>query len=157
MTRPSERAKTFLTTSLVRSRQTPSRPSGLLHQAQPSFSLAPKIHYALGGVPKILIGNASNKFGEFRCVALSLSSLKLFSCITKKEKTNGIISQGADFENDLLVNTDRHDSGTEYVGCLLPNFFMIYFGQKTPTWDITSDNAHSAETVLSLHLNYFST
>ena len=88
----------------------------------------------------MLIGNASNKLGEFSCVALPISSLKLFRCITKKDKTNGIISHRADFESDLLVNTDWHESGTKYVGCLLPNFFMIYFGQKPPTGDITSNN-----------------
>ena len=48
------------------------------------YLFAPKIHYDLGGTPKTLIGNASNKLGEFRCVALPLSSLKLFRCITKK-------------------------------------------------------------------------
>jgi len=70
------------------------------------YLFAPKIQYNLGGAPKMLIGNASNKLGEVSCVALPLSTLKLFTCITKKEKANGIISHGADFKNDLLVNTD---------------------------------------------------
>ena len=77
-------------------------------------------------------------------MALPISSLKLFTCITKKDKVNGIISHGADFENNCLVNTDWFDSGTNYVGCLLPNFFMIYFGQKPPTGDITSGNVKLA-------------
>ena len=37
------------------------------------------------GAPKMLIGNASNKLGEFSCVALPLSSLRLFRCITKQK------------------------------------------------------------------------
>ena len=51
------------------------------------YLFAPKIHYDLGGAPKMLIGNASNKLGEFSCVEFPCSPLKLFRCITKKEKT----------------------------------------------------------------------
>ena len=43
------------------------------------YLFAPKIHFGLGGAPKMLIGNASKKFREFSCVALSFSSLKLFT------------------------------------------------------------------------------
>ena len=43
------------------------------------YLFAPKIHYDLGGIPKMLIGNNSNKPGEFSCMALPLYSLKLFS------------------------------------------------------------------------------
>ena len=60
------------------------------------YLFAPKIHYDLGGAQKMLIGNASNKLGEFSCVALPFFSLQLFTFITKKEKANGIIFHGAD-------------------------------------------------------------
>ena len=42
-----------------------------------------------------------------------------------------------DFANNGLVNTDWHNSGTAYVGLLIPNFFILYFGQKPPTGDET--------------------
>ena len=30
---------------------------------------APRIHHDLGGEPKLIVGNASNKLGEFSCLA----------------------------------------------------------------------------------------
>ena len=32
------------------------------------YLFAPKIHHHLGGAPKSIVGNASNKLGEFSCV-----------------------------------------------------------------------------------------
>ena len=48
------------------------------------------------------------------------------------------------FENGNLVNTDWHNSGTMYMGLLLPNFFILYFGQKPPTGDVMSDDVKRA-------------
>ena len=48
------------------------------------YLFAPKIHHGLGGVPKVIVGNASNKLGEFSCVSVLLASLKLFACIAQK-------------------------------------------------------------------------
>ena len=45
------------------------------------YLFAPKIHYDLGGAPKSIVGNASNKLGEFSCVTVPISSLALFACI----------------------------------------------------------------------------
>ena len=55
------------------------------------YLFAPKIHHDLGGTPKLIIGNASNKLGEFSCVAMPLASLKLFGCITSKDKVDGMM------------------------------------------------------------------
>ena len=49
------------------------------------YLFTPKIHHDLGGTPKMIIGNASNKLGEFSCVAMPLASLKMFGCITQKD------------------------------------------------------------------------
>ena len=103
------------------------------------YRFAPKIHHDLGGTPTLIIGNASNKLGEFSCVAMPLAYLKLFGCITRKDKVDAMMLYKLDFKNDALVNTDWHDSGTTYVGLLLPNFFILYFGQKPPTGDVMSD------------------
>ena len=32
------------------------------------YLYAPRIHHNLGGEPKLIVGNASNKLGEFSCV-----------------------------------------------------------------------------------------
>ena len=92
----------------------------------------------------MIIGNASNNLGEFSCVAMPLASLKLFGCITAKEKVDGMMHHKSDFKNNVLVNTDWYNLGTAYVGLLLPNFFILYFGQKPPAGDITSDDVKLA-------------
>ena len=92
----------------------------------------------------MIIGNASNKLGEFSCVAVNLASLKLFGCITQKDKVDTMMPYKSDFENIDLINTDWHNSGKTYVGLLLPNFFILYFGQKPPTGHITSDDVKMA-------------
>ena len=43
-------------------------------------------------------------------------------------------------ENKLLANTDWYNTREKYVAVLLPNFFILYFGQKPPTGDIMSDD-----------------
>ena len=37
-------------------------------------------------------------------------------------------------ENKALANTDWYGSGEKYVDALLPNFFILYFGQKNTYW-----------------------
>ena len=89
----------------------------------------------------MIIGNASNKLGEFSCVAVNLASLKLFGCITQKEKVDAMMPYKLAFKNGNLINTDWHIFGTTYVGLLLPNFWILYSGQKPPTRDVTLDDA----------------
>ena len=45
-----------------------------------------------------------------------------------------------ELENKALANTDWFNSKEQYVCALLPNFFILYFGQKPPTGDIMSDD-----------------
>jgi len=100
------------------------------------YLVAPKIHHDLGGAPKSIFRNTSNKLGEFSCMFMTLASLKLFVCIAKKEKLAGLLSYLLELKNDLLANTDWFDTTKKYVAVLLPNFFILYFGQKPPTGDI---------------------
>jgi hypothetical protein len=75
------------------------------------YLFAPKIHHDLGGTPKMIIGNTSNKLGKFSCVAVNLASLKLFGCITQKKKVDAMMPYKSDFMSSNLVNTDWHNSG----------------------------------------------
>ena len=50
------------------------------------YLYSPRIHHDLGGEPKLIVGNASNRLGKFSCVYTPIESLKLFACITEKEK-----------------------------------------------------------------------
>ena len=49
------------------------------------YLYAPKIHHDLGGESKLIVGNASNKLGEFSCLYIPFASLKMFACIAKKD------------------------------------------------------------------------
>ena len=73
-----------------------------------------------------------------------LASLKLFACIAEKEKLDALLPYLLALEKDALANTDWFNTNKKYVGVLLPNFFILYFGKKPPTWDITSDDVKMA-------------
>ena len=51
-------------------------------------------------------------------------------------------------KNKALANTDWFDTREQYVAVLLPNFFILYFGQKPPTGDIMSDYVKMAFTTI---------
>ena len=63
---------------------------------------------------------------------IPFESLKLFACIAEKEKLDTLLKYLLDLENEALVNTDWFNSIEQYVCALLPNFFILYFGQKPP-------------------------
>ena len=74
------------------------------------YLYAPRIHHDLGGEPKLIVGNASNKLGEFSCVYIPFASLKLFACINEKEKLDTLLKYLLDLENEALANTDWFNS-----------------------------------------------
>ena len=55
------------------------------------YLFAPKIHHNLGGAPKSIPGNASNKLGEFSCLTVPIASVKLFACIAKEKKPDELL------------------------------------------------------------------
>jgi len=117
------------------------------------YLYSPRIHHYLGGVPKLIVGNASNKLGEFSCVYIPFASLRLFACMANKKKLDTLLKYILDLENEALAETDWCNStDKKYVCSLLPNFFILYFGQKPPTGDITGSKAQAfgtGEDVLS--------
>jgi hypothetical protein len=44
------------------------------------------------------------------------------------------------FTSDLLTNTDWADLLDNIIGALIPNFFIVYFGQDFPQGAISSNN-----------------
>ena len=107
------------------------------HEIQ--YLYAPRVHTDLGGEPISNIGNVSNNQGEYTCVMMPLASLRFFTCITEKADAS-LVPYGDDFDADGLKNTKWHAAATPIVGFLLPNFFIIYFGQDTPTGNIANDD-----------------
>ena len=64
----------------------------------------------------------------------------MFARIAKDKKLEGLLPYLLALKNEALANTDWFDTREKYVAVLLPNFFILYFGQKPPTRDIMSDN-----------------
>ena len=71
---------------------------------------------------------------------IPFSSLKLFACVAEKEKLEDLLKYILALGNKALANTDWFNSTKQYVCALLPNIFILYFGQKTPTGDIMSND-----------------
>ena len=69
-----------------------------------------------------------------------ISSLALFACIATEKKLVELLSYLLALENKLLANTDWFDTSKKYEAVILPNFFILYFGQKPPTGDMMLDD-----------------
>jgi hypothetical protein len=105
------------------------------------YLYAPRIHHDLGGEPTLIVGNASNMLGEFSCVYIPFTALRQFVCMADEKKMDSLMFYLLHLENEILANTDWFDSpDKKYVCALLPNFFILYFDQKPPTGDITTDD-----------------
>ena len=110
------------------------------------YLYAPRIHHNLGGDPKVIVGNASNKMGEFSCVYIPLTAMSMFVCMAMEKKLDGLVHYMTDLQNETRRGTAWHGKpDDERYGCaLLPNFFILYFGQKPPTGDIATDDVKMA-------------
>ena len=75
-------------------------------------------------------------------MTVPIASLKLFACIAEEKKLMGLLPYLLALKNKVLANTDWFQSTDDkYVAVLLlPNFFILYFGQKPPTGDIMLDD-----------------
>ncbi len=79
-------------------------PGNLLIQ----YLCAPKVHTDLAGKPLAIVGNTSNKFGEFSLAMIPLSSVKMFISIVQKDDDVhllNLIEHGNDIPNNLRKDT----------------------------------------------------
>ncbi len=110
------------------------------------FLYVPQIHFNLAGEPIALIGNLSNKMGEFSLIKINVTSICLFPYIKDKATMEANLNHGDDMPTDWLIKTDWKDFKEPIVGMLIPNFFITYFGQVLPHGNI-SDNEIKAKQV----------
>ena len=104
------------------------------------YLINPQIHCELIGTPPTIIGNASNKRGEFCLAKRDLKSIRLFLCIAIKNEFDYLLVHGDDILQELHGETNDLKSFTNpLVATLVLNFVTIYYGQKTPHGDITND------------------
>jgi hypothetical protein len=103
------------------------------------FLYAPQIHFNLAGKPIAFIGNSSNKMGEFSLIKINVTSICLFHYIKDKATMDGSLNHGDDLPTALLSKTDWKDFEEPFIGTLIPNFFITYFGQVLPHGNISDD------------------
>jgi len=106
------------------------------------YLYAPQIHKDLGGKPIGIVGTSSNKTGEFSCVYMQLSNFKLFPSVDSEASMNEFLKHTEldEIPTENLKHTDWKDKTGPFRGTLLPNFFIVYFGQEIPQGKITSDD-----------------
>jgi hypothetical protein len=111
-----------------------------------SFSLqylhAPQLHCNLSGKPIAIVGNCSNKPGEFTMIKIDVASIRVFPLFKDKTKMDAALTHGEDIPEAYLAHTDWSslEDPVTIVGTLVPNFFVIYFGQDLPHGSIDDDD-----------------
>ena len=115
-------------------------PGNLLVQ----YLCGPKIHTDLAEKPLAIIGNASNKIGEFSLAMIPLSSIKMFFAVVEKECDADLLNHGDNIPDEFCKDTKLHQSLAAHVGMALPNIFLIYFEKNIPLGPITSDETKLA-------------
>jgi hypothetical protein len=103
------------------------------------FLYAPHIRFNLDGKPIALIGNSSNKMGEFSLIKINVTFIRLFPYIEDKVTMDDSLNHGDDLLTALLSETGLKDFEEPIVGTLIPNFFITYFGQVLPHCDINDE------------------
>ena len=105
------------------------------------YLYAPQVHYDLSGTPLAIIGNSSNKKGEFSLIKVDIASFRLFAFVDAKSSINQNLTHGEEIPTKYLSDTQGWKDFTDpLVGALVPNFFIIYFGQKLPQGDVREDD-----------------
>jgi hypothetical protein len=109
-----------------------------------SYIYAPQVHTDLSGNFIGLVGNTSNKIGEFSCVHIHKDAFGLFQIIdynvNMEEAMPGHSSTVTLFASNLLTNTEWKNLSDAIIGVLFPNFFIVYFGQDFPKGDISLED-----------------
>jgi hypothetical protein len=81
--------------------------------------------------------------GEFSCIYMNLSNFKLFPFVETTASMSGLLKHTEVTQllpEHLKHTTDLKDMANPIRGTLLPNFFIVYFGQEIPHRIITSDD-----------------
>ena len=95
------------------------------------YLYAPQVHYDLSGTPLAIIGNSSNKKGEFNLIKIDMASFRLFAFVDAKSSIDQNLSHGDKIPTKYLSNTqDWKDFTDPLVRALVPNYFFLYFRQR---------------------------
>jgi hypothetical protein len=72
----------------------------MLHHLAVPFD--PMIHHNLSGAPTTIIGNSSNKEGEFSLMKIEIAFFQLFPYIAPKKDFDHLLVHGQDLTKELL-------------------------------------------------------
>jgi hypothetical protein len=98
------------------------------------------IHHDLAGNPTTIIGNSSNKQGEFSLVKIYIAFFCLFPYLGPERTFNTLLPHGEELTEELLDETTDLKSFQEpIVATLVPIFFIIYCGQNDMHGNNTTD------------------
>jgi hypothetical protein len=98
----------------------------------------------------MLIGNSSNKEGEFSLIKMDVTMIHLFPYVKDKVTIASTFTFGEEFPKDLLTTTDWADFTNPIMGTPVPNFFITYFGQQLAYGDLSNDDV----TTKLVHLSF---
>jgi hypothetical protein len=97
-------------------------------------------HHDLTGNPATIIRNSSNKQGEFSLVKVDIASFRLFPYLGPERTFDTLLHHDDELTEALLDDTTDLKSFKEpIVATLVLNLFLIYYGQKVPHGNITTD------------------
>jgi hypothetical protein len=98
------------------------------------------IHHDLTGNPTTIIGNFSNKQGEFSLVKVDIVSFCLFPYLGPERTFDTLLPHSDELTEEFLNDTTDLKSFKEpIITTLVPNFFVIYYGKMVPHGNITTD------------------
>jgi hypothetical protein len=98
------------------------------------------IHHDLSRVPTTIICDPSNKKGKFNLIKIEIAFFHLFPYIAPKRSFDPLLAHSQDLTEELLGETNGLKILEEpFIATLLPNFFVIYYGQKVPHGDTTTN------------------
>ena len=103
------------------------------------YLFAPQLYCDLSGNPVAIIGNCSNKPSEFTMIKIDVASIREFPYFKDDKTMDSNFTRGEAIPTDWLVSTDWSAFEDPIVGTLVPNFFIVYFGQDVPHGSITDD------------------
>jgi hypothetical protein len=99
----------------------------------------PMIHHDLAENPTTIIGSSSNKQGGLSLVKVDIASIRLFPYVGPEHTFNTLLPHGDKLTEEILNDTTDLKSFDEpIIATLIPNFFVIYYGQKVPHGNITT-------------------
>ncbi len=92
------------------------------------------------GNPTTIIGNSSNKQGQFSLIKVDVASFHLFPYLGPERTFDTLLPHSDKLTEEFLSDTtDLKSFEKPIVATLIPNFFVIYNEQKVPHGDITTN------------------